>query len=225
MCHQALQRAQTCCIICRNGNRFLHEEGTCCWAMHGYQKGRSRIRGCRKPPCVPPGLNGLFAERASGGRWDRPELHRLFDQLRPRDVVVVWKLDRLSRSLKDLLHLMERITHAGAGFRSLTEAIDTTTPAGRMLMQMVGSFAEFERAMIRERTQVGLVAARARGRIGGRRPKLGPQQQAAIVEMVHAGRQSQADAARLFRGHPATVSRLLAVYRQQAALTRLPTDA
>jgi DNA invertase Pin-like site-specific DNA recombinase len=89
----------------------------------------------------------------------------------------------------------------------------------------VGSFAEFERAMIREGTQAGLVVARARGRIGGRRPKLGPQQQAAIVEMVHAGRQSQADAARLFRGHPATVSRLLAVYRQQAALPRLPTDA
>jgi DNA invertase Pin-like site-specific DNA recombinase len=66
-------------------------------------------------------------------------------------VVVVWKLDRLSRSLKDLLHIMERIAQAEAGFRSLTEAIDTTTPAGRMLMQMVGSFAEFERAMIRER--------------------------------------------------------------------------
>jgi DNA invertase Pin-like site-specific DNA recombinase len=66
------------------------------------------------------------------------------------------------------------VTREGAGFRSLTEAIDTTTPAGRMLMQMVGSFAEFERAIIRERTQAGLVAARARGRIGGRRPKLGP---------------------------------------------------
>ena len=74
-------------------------------------------------------------------------------QLRPGDVVVVWKLDRLSRSLKDLLHLMERIEAAGADFRSLTEAIDTTTPAGRMMMQMVGAFAEFERAMIRERTQ------------------------------------------------------------------------
>jgi DNA invertase Pin-like site-specific DNA recombinase len=162
------------------------------------------------------GVERLFTERASGGRWDRPELHRLLDQLRPRDVVVVWKLDRLSRSLKDLLHLMERIAQAGAGFRSLTEAIDTTTPAGRMLMQMVGSFAEFERAMIRERTQAGLVAARARGRRGGRRPKLGPQQQAALVDMVHAGRQSQADAARVFRVHPATVSRLLAAYRQQA---------
>jgi DNA invertase Pin-like site-specific DNA recombinase len=171
------------------------------------------------------GVGRVFTERASGGRWDRPELHRLLDQPRPRDIVVVWKLDRLSRSLKDLLHLMERIAQAEAGFRSLTEAIDTTTPACRMLMQMVGSFAEFERAMIRERTQAGLVAARARGRIGGRRPKLGAQQQAAIVDMVQAGRQSQADAARLFRVHPATVSRLLAVHRQQAAPTRPPADA
>jgi DNA invertase Pin-like site-specific DNA recombinase len=162
------------------------------------------------------GVERLFTERASGGRWDRPQLHRLLDQLRPKDVVVVWKLDRLSRSLKDLLHLMERIAQTGAGFRSLTEAIDTTTPAGRMLMQMVGSFAEFERAMIRERTRAGLVAARARGRIGGRRPKLSPQQQAAIVDMVHAGLQSQADAARFFRVHPATVSRLLSVHRQPA---------
>jgi DNA invertase Pin-like site-specific DNA recombinase len=170
------------------------------------------------------GVERLFTERASGGRWDRPELHRLLDQLRPRDVVVVWKLDRLSRSLKDLLHLMERIAQAGAGFRSLTEAIDTTTPAGRMLMQMVGSFAEFERAMIRERTQAGLVAARARGRIGGRRPKLGPQRQAEIVDMVQEGRRSQADAARLFRVHPATVSRLLAAHRQQASPASPPTN-
>lgn len=73
---------------------------------------------------------------------------------------MVWKLDRLSRSLKDLLHLMEKIEAAGAGFRSLIEAIDTTTPAGRMMMQMVGSFAEFERAMMRERTSAGLAQAR-----------------------------------------------------------------
>jgi DNA invertase Pin-like site-specific DNA recombinase len=142
------------------------------------------------------------------------------DQLRPRDVVVVWELDRLSRSLTDLLHLLERVAQAGAGFRSLTEAMDMTTPAGRMLMQMMGSFAECERAMIRERTQAGLLAARARGQIGGRRPKLGPQQQAAIVEMVHMGRQSQADAARLFRVHPATVSRPLAAHRQQEVSPR-----
>ena len=85
---------------------------------------------------------------------------------------VVWKLDRLSRSLRDLLSIMEKIQQAGAGFRSLTEAIDTTTPAGRMMMQMVGAFAEFERAMLRERTRGGLEAARQQVRIGGRSPKL-----------------------------------------------------
>src|ERR1700683_2981314 len=114
------------------------------------------------------GCERIYREKASGGRWDRPELHRLLDQLREDDVVVVWKLDRLSRSLRDVLTLMERIQERKAGFRSLTEAIDTTTPAGRMMMQMVGAFAEFERAMLKERTQAGLVAARKEGRIGGR---------------------------------------------------------
>src|SRR5688572_22250671 len=88
------------------------------------------------------GCERLFQEAGSGGRWDRPELHRLLDQLRPGDIVVVWKLDRLSRSLKDLLLILERIERAGAGFRSLTEAVDTTGPAGRMMMQMLGAFAE-----------------------------------------------------------------------------------
>jgi len=165
------------------------------------------------------GVERLFTEQASGGRWERPQLQRLLDQLRPADVGIVWKLDRLSRSLKDLLHIMERIAQAEAGFRSLTEAIDTTTPAGRMLMQMVGSFAEFERAMMRERTQAGLAIARTEGRTGGRRPKLGPQQQAAIVEMVRSGRQAQAAAARLFHVHPATVSRLLAMPQQAEPTT------
>jgi DNA invertase Pin-like site-specific DNA recombinase len=88
------------------------------------------------------GCRRLFEEAASGGRSDRPELHRLLDQLREGDTVVVWKLDRLSRSLKDVLHIMEKIAEAGAGFRSITENIDTTTPAGRMMMQMVGAFAD-----------------------------------------------------------------------------------
>lgn len=100
---------------------------------------------------------------------------------------------------------------------SLTEAIDTTTPAGRMMMQMVGSFAEFERAMIRERTKAGLDAARRRGRIGGRRPKLTTHQQQEIVEMVMSERKSGSESARLFNVHPATVSRLLAKHRYQEA--------
>src|ERR1051325_2238153 len=156
------------------------------------------------------GCERIYREKASGGRWDRPELHRLLDQLRKRDVLVVWKLDRLSRSLRDVLTIMERLGEAEAGFRSLTEAIDTTTPAGRMMMQMVGAFAEFERSMLRERTKAGLDSARREGRIGGRRPKLSPQQQAEIRRMVSRGDKTAADAARLFRIHPATVCRLLA---------------
>jgi len=152
----------------------------------------------------------IYREKASGGRWDRPELHRLLDQLRENDVLVVWKLDRISRSLRDVLTIMERLTETKAGFRSLTEAIDTTTPAGRMMMQMVGAFAEFERAMLRERTKAGLDSARREGRIVGRRPKLSPQQQAEIRRMVAKGDKTAADAARLFRIHPATVCRLLA---------------
>ena len=112
------------------------------------------------------GCERIYREKASGGRWDRPELHRLLDQLRKGDVLVGWKLDRLSRSLRDVLTIMERLGEGKAGFRSLTEAIDTTTPAGRMMMQMVGAFAEFERAMLRERTKAGLDSARREGRIG-----------------------------------------------------------
>jgi DNA invertase Pin-like site-specific DNA recombinase len=156
------------------------------------------------------GCERVFQEKASGGRWDRPELHRLFDHLRKGDVLVVWKLDRLSRSLKDLLLILEKLKGAGADFQSLTEAIDTATPAGRMMMQIVGSFAEFERAMLRERTRTGLDAARQEGRVGGRRPKLSPQQQKEVIDLVQSGRKTGADAARLFRVHPSTVARLLA---------------
>lgn len=155
------------------------------------------------------GCDLIFHEKASGGRWDRPELQRVLGHLGEGKVLVVWKLDRLSRSLKDLLLLMEKIDKAGAGFRSLTEAIDTTTSGGRMMMQIVGSFAEFERAMLKERTKNGLDAARKQGRVGGRRPKLTARQQKEIVRLVTSGQKTQSDAARLFDVHPSTISRLL----------------
>lgn len=161
------------------------------------------------------GCKRVFDEAASGGRWDRPKLQEMIGQLRDGDVVVVWKLDRLSRSLKDLLHLMEKIEAAGAGFRSLTEAIDTTTPAGRMMMQMVGSFAEFERAMIRERTSAGLAQARAEGRVGGRRRKLTDRQRAEIADSVLSGRKTAAEMARIFKVSQPTVSRIVAAHRQE----------
>ena len=137
-------------------------------------------------------------------------------QLRPGDTVVVWKVDRLTRSLKDLLHLIERIEAADAGFRSLTEAIDTTTSAGRMMMQMVGSFAEFERAMIRERTSAGLAQARAEGRTGGRRSKLTTAQLLDVVENVTSARKSAAQMARLYKVSEPTISRIVAAARHAA---------
>src|ERR1700719_3862184 len=106
--------------------------------------------------------------------------------------------------------IMERIKEADAAFMSLSEAIDTTTAPGRMMMQMVGAVAEFERTILRERTKTGLDAARKQGRRGGRRPKLRPNQQDEIVAMVSAGTKTASDDARLFAVHPATVSRLLA---------------
>jgi DNA invertase Pin-like site-specific DNA recombinase len=155
------------------------------------------------------GCERVFHEKASGGRWERPELIKLLDQVRKDDVLVVWKLDRLSRSLRDVLIIMETLDDKKAGFRSLTEQIDTTSAAGRMIMQLVGAFAEFERAMLRERTKVGLEVARKEGRIGGRRPKLSLQQKAEIIRIVSTEERTAADAARLFDVHPATVSRLV----------------
>ena len=159
-------------------------------------------------------VDKVFEETASGGRWDRPVLHEMLNQLRKGDIVIVWKLDRLSRSLKDLLIIMDKIDNAGAGFKSLTESIDTTTPAGRMMMQMVGSFAEFEREMIRERTSAGLDAARKEGRIGGRRPKLNKNQREDIADNVISERKSGADMARLYNVSEATISRIVSQYRQ-----------
>ncbi len=173
-------------------------------------KGEDQNNALQTKALKAAGCRRLFEEAASGGRWDRPELHRLLDHLREGDTVVVWKLDRLSRSLKDVLHIMERIAAAGAGFRSITENIDTTSPAGRMMMQMVGAFAEFERAMIRERTSAGLAAARAEGRIGGRRKKLDVVKRREIAESVVSGRKSGADMARLYNISQPTVSRIVA---------------
>lgn len=177
-------------------------------------KGDEQSNEAQARALIEVGCKRIFREEASVGRWERPELHRMLDHLREGDTIVVWKLDRLSRSLKDVLHIMERIETAGAGFRSLTEAIDTTTPAGRMMMQMVGSFAEFERAMIRERTSAGLALARSEGRIGGRRKKLNPKMRLEIAESVLSGRKSAAEMARLYEISQPTVSRIVTEYRQ-----------
>ena len=180
------------------------------------QDTRAQVKALKEAGC-----RRIFEEHASGGRWERPQLHRALDQLRENDVLVVWKLDRLSRSLKDLLHILEQIAEANAGFRSLTEHVDTTTPAGRMMFQMLGAFAEFERSMVRERTRMGLHAARERGRVGGRRPKLTAHQRTEAIKMVNSGAKSAAEVARLFRIHRSSVSRMLSQSRVVAQASRV----
>jgi DNA invertase Pin-like site-specific DNA recombinase len=114
------------------------------------------------------GCYRVFTETASGARADRPTLAQLLDQLRHGDTLVVWKLDRLSRSLPHLVDTVTGLAERGIGFRSLQEAIDTTTPGGKLVFHVFAALAEFERDLIRERTAAGLAAARARGRHGGR---------------------------------------------------------
>jgi DNA invertase Pin-like site-specific DNA recombinase len=114
----------------------------------------------------------VFVETYSGKSKDRPELERMIDSLRKGDIVVVQRLDRLGRSLKDLIELMDGFKQQGVQFISLNEKIDTTTAIGELAFHMIGSIAQFERRLISERTKAGLDAARARGRKGGRKAKL-----------------------------------------------------
>ncbi|MBX3648249.1 recombinase family protein [Dokdonella sp.] len=116
------------------------------------------------------GCEELFQEKATGKFRERPELTACLRSMRKGDTLVVWKLDRLARSLKDLVEIVHDLNQRGVGFRSLTEAIDTTSSGGRLVFHIFGALAEFEHSLIRERTMAGLVAARARGRKGGRKP-------------------------------------------------------
>lgn len=153
------------------------------------------------------GAERIFADKISGTSRKRPELDKLFEQLRDGDVVVVAKYDRLARSLRDLLDIVEAIRARGAGFRSLAEEIDTTTSAGRLIFHVFASIAEFERDRISERTREGLDAAKRRGRIGGRPPALSAEQKGEVRRMRDEDGKSVPEIARLFRVSVATVRR------------------
>lgn len=118
------------------------------------------------------GCEKIFTEQMSGAVANRPQLADAISYARSGDTIVVWKLDRLARSIKQLIYTIESLRVRGVGFRSLTEALDTTPPQGRLVFHMFGALAEFERSLIRERTQAGLLAAKRAGRTGGRPPKL-----------------------------------------------------
>jgi DNA invertase Pin-like site-specific DNA recombinase len=136
------------------------------------------------------GCGKVYRETASGAKADRPVLEEVLGYLRPGDTLVVWRLDRLGRSLQHLIAVVAGLAEQGIGFKSLTEQIDTTTPGGKLIFHVFGALAEFERDVIRERTQAGLAAARARGRLGERPKKLAEAKQLELAHTLYAGGQT-----------------------------------
>lgn len=139
------------------------------------------------------GCGTIYEETASGAKSERPVLAEVLSYLREGDTLVVWRLDRLGRSLKHLIEVVAQLAERGIGFKSLTEQIDTTTPGGKLIFHVFGALAEFERDLIRERTQAGLAAARARGRLGGRPKKLRDPKQLELARTLYAGGQTDVD--------------------------------
>lgn len=133
------------------------------------------------------GCEKLFTDRLSGVRADRPGLAKAIEFARQGDVLVVWRLDRLGRSLVHLIETVQALETRGVGFRSLTESVDTTTSGGKLIFHVFGALAEFERALIKERTVAGLAAARQRGRVGGRPRAMTEDKVAAARKLLASG--------------------------------------
>ena len=144
------------------------------------------------------GCGVIYEEAASGKSTARPELEQCRKALREGDTLVVWRLDRLGRSLPDLVQIVAELEQRGVGFESLTEKIETDSAAGRLVFNVFAALSEFERNLIRERTQAGLAAARARGRAGGRKPKLDDQQVREIKALLRDPDIQVADVARRY---------------------------
>jgi DNA invertase Pin-like site-specific DNA recombinase len=154
------------------------------------------------------GCGSIFQEKLSGKNRNRPELKRLLDQLRENDILVVWKLDRLARSTRDLLDIVDEIKEACAGLQSLSEPwADTTSYAGKMVLTIFAGIAEFERDLIRDRTSTGRIAAKRRGVRFGRPVKLNPEQKELAAQLFEEGKSAK-QIAKTFNVHPATIYRL-----------------
>src|SRR5512142_3104082 len=163
------------------------------------------------------GCARIFTDTASGSTTDRPGLEDALGYARPGDTLVVWRLDRLGRSLRHLIDTITALQARGIGFRSLQEQIDTTTSGGKLIFHVFGALAEFERDLIRERTQAGLAAARARGRLGGR-PRALDERKAQIAQALYADKtNSIADICRTLRVSRATLYRYVKATLQMEA--------
>lgn len=154
------------------------------------------------------GVRKIWQEKRSAVKR-RVELLALLDALREGDTIVVYKLDRLARSLRDLLNIVDRVEAAGANFRSLTESIDTTNPAGKLAFHMLGIVAEFERSLIRERSMAGVEVARANGVRLGRLPALDAHQSARLARQWQTQRYSKTELAKMHQVSVSTVKRTL----------------
>jgi DNA invertase Pin-like site-specific DNA recombinase len=164
------------------------------------------------------GCTRIFTDTASGSRTDRSGLDQALSFVRDgEDTLVVWRLDRLGRSLRHLIEVITQLQERGIGFRSLQEQIDTTTSGGKLIFHVFGALAEFERDLIRERTQAGLQAARARGRLGGRRPVLDPRKAQIAQQLYDAKTHTIADICRTLRVSRATLYRSLTTRPTQNA--------
>ena len=155
------------------------------------------------------GVERIYQDIESGGRRKRGELDRMLEQLRTGDLVVVETLDRLSRSLRDLLEIVETINKQGADFESLNENIDTSSASGKLMFHIFGVIAEFERARIKERVRHGITVAAAKGRKGGRPRVLTSEQAQVVIEVRNIQRKSISECARIFGVSRRTISRVL----------------
>jgi DNA invertase Pin-like site-specific DNA recombinase len=162
------------------------------------------------------GCSQIYEEQASGKNTDRPQLEACLKALRPGDTLVVWRLDRLGRSLPDLVRIITALEGRGIGFESLSEKIDTGSATGRLFFHMFAALAEFERNLIRERTAAGLAAARARGRRGGRPQKLSQADRAMIVTLMSDRDAKPSEVARRFGIGRTTLYRILAEEKSKA---------
>lgn len=159
----------------------------------------------------------IFEDTASGAKADRPGLAAALSYVREGDALVVWRLDRLGRSLPHLIETISALEERGVGFRSVTENIDTTTSGGRLIFHVFGALGQFERDLIRERTKAGLAAAAARGRKGGRKPVVSTEKQQRAQELIANGLTVREAAARIKVGKTALYAALQAANAEKSS--------
>src|SRR6202048_1675992 len=189
----------------------MFERGASCMTIYGYARVSTNGQDLagQATELEAAGCSKIYREKASGAKTDRPELLKLLRRLDQGDVLIVTRLDRLARSTRDLLNVLDAVAQAKAGFRSLKDTwADTTSPHGRLMLTVLGGLAEFERELIRARTGEGRSRAKNRGVRFGRPPKLTTHQRQEAFQRLANG-ETQADIARTYAVHPATIGRML----------------